>query len=317
MKNTSVDQLGQDKVYRSPLYRAAAHIPARFAARLTLAIILSCANTTRPNDSDYMQSHVAQATIAARLKRTTMTARRAIAELKELGVIQVRQRGLRYTNVTTIDPVRLFELEKEAAEFCKSLAADRTKMIDLDDTPMCGQDRAGMLHDLGSSDLGLNDLGLTEYASGGAEEPLVDQVDVEELVIEGEPGPILPPITDEPQSHEGLPDLVVHYGDVIEAAAYEEIVAAHEREEVPDAPAQAALKGVQRHRYSLGAVALSLALSTGILDENIVASVREWVRKCVCVHTTTDQKHYVRILVAFLDGKAGRIGKMNGRLAEI
>ena len=315
MKNTSVDQLGQDKVYRSPLYRAAAHIPARFAARLTLAIILSCANTTRPNDSDYMQSHVAQATIAARLKRTTMTARRAIAELKELGVIKVRQRGLRYTNVTTIDPVRLFELEKEAAEFCKSIAADRTKMIGLDDTPMSGQDRSKMLHDLGSSDLGLNDLSLTEYASAAPEEPPVDQ-GFEELVIEGEPEPILTPITDEPQSHEGLPDLVVHYGDVIEAAAYEEIVAAHEREEVPDAPAQAALKGVQRHRYSLGAVALALALSTGILDENIVASVREWVRKCVCVHTTTDQKHYVRILVAFLDGKAGRIGKMNGRLAD-
>ena len=316
-KNITSEDERLAKFYASPLYRLVIKMPLRHCMRLVLASMLLYTNTDRSQDADYCQTRVSQARIAADVGRTTMTVRRVLSEMKELGIIKVRQRGLRYTNVTTVNLERILEIADEAAEFCKSLVADRTKMIGLDDTPMFGQDRSKMLHDLGSSDLGLNDLSLTEYASAAPEEPPVDQVDAEELVMEPAQGPILTPITDEPQSHEGLPDLVVHYGDVIEAAAYEEIVAAHEREEVPDAPAQAALKGVQRHRYSLGAVALSLALSTGILDENIVASVREWVRKCVCVHTTTDQKHYVRILVAFLDGKAGRIGKTNGRLAEI
>lgn len=315
-KNITSEDERLAKFYASPFYRLVMKIPMRHCTKLVLVSMLFCTNTDRSHDADYYQTHVSQAYLADDVGRTTMTVRRALSELKELGVIHVRQRGLRYTNVTTVDFERLLELADEAAEFRKSLAADRTKMIGLDDTPMSDQDRSKMLHDLGSSDLGLNDLGLTEYASAPPEEPTVDRVDVEELVMEPAQEPILTPITDEPQSHEGLPDLVVHYGDVIEAAAYEEIVGAHERGEVPDAPAQAALKGVQRHRYSLGAVALSLALSTGILDENVVASVREWVRKCVCVHTTTDQKHYVRILVAFLDGKAGRIGRANGRLVD-
>jgi hypothetical protein len=314
-RNTTSEDERLAKFYASPFYRLVMKIPMRHCTKLVLVSMLFCTNTDRSHEADYGQTRVSQAYLADDVGRTTMTVRRALSELKELGVIHVRQRGLRYTNITTVNFERLLELADEAAEFRKGLRADRTKMIGLDDTQMSGLDRSEMCDDLSSSDLRLNDLEISEYASASPEESTIEQ-GLGERAVKGESEPFLPPITDEPQSSDGLPDLVVHFGDVIEATAYEEIVGAHGREEVADAPAQAALKSVQRHRYSLGAVALTLALSTGVQDAEIIASVREWVRKCVCVHTTTDQKHYLRILVAFLDGKAGKVGKMSGKLVE-
>lgn len=306
MKSEPATPSGQAKTYISALYRKIVKIPMRHCSKLVLMSLLGCTNTTREQDADFWQTRVSQAYLAEDVGRTTMTVRRALSELKELGIIHVRQRGLRYTNVTTIDRERLLDLYEQTKAFREGLGC--TKKTTLDEPQMFGQGRTEMRSDLSLQDRSSDDLEIQEYPS--AEAP----ADSERHVGEGVAETYTSSTAEEPQSPEGLPDEAIHYGDLIEAEAYEQIVSAHEREEVADGPAQAALKGVQRHRYDLGRLALALALSTGILDAEIVSSVRQWVRKCVCVHSTTDRDHYVRILVAFLDAKAERVGKMSGRL---